>query len=214
MALMVHEGSITALGLAGAKSMISSTVTRERRAASTTSFCTPTIPSSSTLPRRVRALRVNDGHIRPVRRHACQALAGEGAIYEADVRIHGWQIGAQVAAEEGAGHARRAGRVGVRHSGVAVLFDFERVRPIVLDRIPQAVQWADAGISAPGEHQLARASAADHLVVEQVRGHADQGQIAALLADNLVTGGERNQVGEAFERHRVAVVDEFGDGIF
>jgi len=44
-------GRITALGLRGPKSStISSTVTIERFAASTASFCTPTIPSRRTLP--------------------------------------------------------------------------------------------------------------------------------------------------------------------
>ena len=53
MAVTVHDGSTTALGLVrGSASTTSSTVTSERLAASTASFCTPTMPSSSTLPSR------------------------------------------------------------------------------------------------------------------------------------------------------------------
>ena len=49
----VQAGMITALKLRGPKSStISSTVTSDRLAASTTCFCIPTIPSSSTLPAR------------------------------------------------------------------------------------------------------------------------------------------------------------------
>ena len=52
------------------------------------------------------------------------------------------------------------------------------------------MQRADAGIAAPGEHELVDAAHADELVVDQVRRHADQRQALALLADHLVAGGE------------------------
>ena len=84
-------------------------------------------------------------------------------------------------------------------------------RPAVLDRIAQPMQRADAGIAAPREGQLARAAHADHLVVDQVRRHADQVQVAPALADDLVPGGERDQVGEAFQRDARAVGDVRGD---
>src|SRR5690606_3870100 len=74
--------------------------------------------------------------------------------------------------------------------------------------ITLAVQRADTGVAAPGEDQLLRAASADHLVVDQVRGHADQGQIPLALADDLVAGSEGNQVGEAFQRNGVAIIDE------
>ena len=53
MAVTVQCGSTQALNDLGPRSStISSTVTSERLAASTASFCTPTMPSSSTLPAR------------------------------------------------------------------------------------------------------------------------------------------------------------------
>ena len=87
---------------------------------------------------------------------------------------------------------------------MAVFFDLERPRPAAFDRIAQTVQRPDARVSAPREHQLARAAAADHLVVEQVRRHPNERQIADPLADDLVTGRERDQVRETFERNAIA----------
>ncbi len=114
----------------------------------------------------VGLLRVNDRHVRPMRRHRRQLLARERTSDELDVRVHLREIGSEVAAEEGGRHAGGAGGVGVRHGGVAVLFDLERPRPAPLDGVAQAMERSDAGIAAPGEHQLARAAAADHLVVQ------------------------------------------------
>src|SRR5207253_1992512 len=42
---------------------------------------------------------------------------------------------------------------------------------------------------------------------------ADELEVAATLAEHLVAGRERDQVGEALERHRVAVPDEGGDRV-
>ena len=40
-----------------------------------------------------------------------------------------------------------------------------------------------------------------------------QGQVALALADDLVAGGERDEVGEPLDRDGVAVADELGDGV-
>ena len=53
----------------------------------------------------------------------------------------------------------------------------------------------------------------DHLVVNQVRSHADQSQIPAALPDDLVPRGERDQVGEAFQRDLVAVAHVAGHSV-
>ena len=88
--------------------------------------------------------------------------------------------------------------------GVAVLLDLERARPAVLDRVAEAVQRADAGIAAPREDVSLRAQPdADQLVVDDVGRHPDEVQVTPPLADDLVAGGERDEVGEALERRRV-----------
>ncbi len=60
----------------------------------------------------------------------------------------------------------------------------------ILDRVAQASQQTDPGIAGEGEDQLAgRSPMPDHLVVDHVRRHADQGEIAAALADRLMGRG-------------------------
>ena len=88
-----------------------------------------------------------------------------------------------------------------------MLFQFELVRPAVLDGVSQAMQRADAGIAAPRKNQLGDAAHADELIVNEVRGHADQREPFAALTDDLVAGGMRNEMGEALKRDGVAIAD-------
>src|SRR3979490_3522680 len=83
----------------------------------------------------------------------------------------------------------------------------ERARPAILDRVAHAVARADAWIAGPEKHRLVGAAHADELVIDQVGRHADQREAPAALADDLVAGGVRNEMGEAFHRERVAVAD-------
>ena len=75
------------------------------------------------------------------------------------------------------------------------------------------VQAADARVAEPGEDELARHAGADHLVVDDVRRHADERQVAAALADDLVAGREADEVREALDGDAVAVPDERRDRI-
>ena len=52
---------------------------------------------------------------------------------------------------------------------------------------------------------------ADELIVDQIRGHADHGEIAFALPYDLVPRGERDQVREPFQGDRVAVANRFAD---
>ena len=88
-----------------------------------------------------------------------------------------------------------------------MLKNLDLIRPAFLNRIAQAVQRAHAGITAPGEDHLFSAARANHLIVDDIRGHADQRQVTLLLADHFVTGGKRNQVGKTFHGHGGAVLD-------
>jgi hypothetical protein len=81
----------------------------------------------------------------------------------------------------------------------------------VLDRVAQPVKRADAGVASPRERELARAAGADQLVVDDVRRHPDEREVAPALTDQLVAGRVRNQVREAFERDDVAVAHELRD---
>jgi len=153
-------------------------------------------------------LRVQDRDIGSERRNECK----RGVRERAGQCLHGrtlnaCEIGRGIAAHEPTRQAARARLVGHRHLGVCEFCELERLRPAALDRIAQAMERADAGISTPGEGQPRRATHADQLVVYQVWRHADQVQAAALLADDLVPGGKGNQVSEALERNARAILD-------
>ena len=75
------------------------------------------------------------------------------------------------------------------------------------------MQRAHAGIPGPRKHQLAGASRADHLIVDQVRGEARQREVAPPLADDLVARGEADEVGEPLDDDGVAVVDKARDRV-
>ena len=161
----------------------------------------------------VGVLGVDDRDVRVERRHGRQLLAGERAGDRGDRAGVVDEIGAEVAAQHGERQSRGAGGVAVGHPGVAVLLDLQRPRPAVLDGVAEAVQRADAGVATPREDHPGDAPGADQLVVDDVRGHPHDGEVTPALADDLVAGGDRDQVGEPLQGHRVAVVDELGDGV-
>ena len=88
------------------------------------------------------------------------------------------------------------------------------LRPAVL--VPRRGSGAASrrpGLPPQENTSFSRRAHADQLVVDQVGRHADQRQVLAALADRLVAGGERDQVGEALEGDRVAVADDLLDGL-
>ena len=173
--MIAQPGITTAPGRGSSSSTISSTVTIDRAEASTTSFWTPVIPQSWTLPVPVGLLRVDDPDVRPDRGHRRELLARERALDPRHARPRR-QIGAAVAAQHPEGQVRRACRVCRRHPGVRVLLELERRRPAVLDRVAEAVQRADARVAAPREDELPRAAGADQLVVDRCRASSGQRQ--------------------------------------
>jgi len=82
----------------------------------------------------------------------------------------------------------------------------------VLDGVAEAVKGTHPGISAPGEDQLSGAASADELIVDDVRGHANQSEVFAVLTDDFVSGGEGNEVSKAFHGDGVAVMEMSADG--
>ena len=161
----------------------------------------------------VGAERVDDRYVRADCRHGCQHLPGIGTGERADRGVHAGKVDALVAPENGKGQIGGAGLIGVGHRGVGMLLERERRRPVVLHRVAHAVQRSDAGIAAPGKDQPVGGAHADQLIVDQIRGHADERQVLPALADHLMAGGERDEMGEAFHGHRVAVAQIGGDGV-
>ena len=86
---------------------------------------------------------------------------------------------------------------------MGVLLDSERSREIALDRPPDSVQRADAGVAEPAEDELSGGSGGHHLVHQEIRREADQGEIPPPLPDDFVARGKGDQMGEPLEDHRV-----------
>src|ERR1700730_14290380 len=97
-----------------------------------------------------------------------------------------------------------------------MLDDRQRRGPVRRDRLPQPMQRADTRISTPGKSQSARAPHPDHLVIDQVRRHADEMEVAPLLSDDLVPGGVRDEMCESFQGNTLPVMhvapDRIGQG--
>ena len=156
---------------------------------------------------------MDDGDIGPDRRHRRQHLPGIGAGHGFDLGIDLGQIGAEIAAEGGEGQVCGPRLIGIGHGGMGMLLDGQGPRPAVLDGVAHAVERAHPGIAAPGEDQLLRRPHADELVIDDVRRHAHQSEAAALLADQLMPGGIRDQMGEALQGDDIAVADIGRDGL-
>src|SRR5690606_14535922 len=114
----------------------------------------------------VGLLRVDHGDVRTHAWHCRQLLAGEGAVDELDHRVDLRQIGAEVGTQHRERQAGGAGDIGIGQIGVAVLFDFQQLRPLLFHRVAQTMQGTDTGVSAPGENQLLRTAGADQQVID------------------------------------------------
>lgn len=202
----------TAPGRGSSRSTTSSTVTIDRDDASTVSFCTPVMPQSWTLPSRSACcawMMPTSGR--------CAGTAASSSPVNGHVivatRVRRGQISAAVTAQNAERQVRRGRRIRGRHARVRVLLELELPRPVVLDRVPQAVQRADARVAAPREDELAGAGGSDQLVVDHVRRHPHKRQVAPLLPDKLVPRRVRNQAREALESDGVPISHEFRDGL-
>ena len=129
------------------------------------------------------------------------------------MRVGLGQVGLEVGAQREEGQVHGARRVAPDHAEVAVLLHLEWGGIVVLDPPTDGVQATDARIAEPAEDELAGHAGADHLVVDDVRRHARQRQVALPLADDLVAGREADEVREALDGHGVAVADQVRDRV-
>jgi hypothetical protein len=93
-----------------------------------------------------------------------------------------------------------------------VLLELHLVRHGVLVGVAEAEQGPDAGFR-PREDQLVGTAHTDHLIVDDVGRHADQGEVADPLADDLGPGRVRDEVGKALCRQRATRPDVAPDGL-
>src|SRR5262249_45244149 len=91
------------------------------------------------------------------------------------------------------GHTERGGLQRQRDGEVRVVLDLERPRDPLLERPAEAVARAVLDVADPGRHHPAGAAGRDELVEADVGDGADEREVAAALADQLVGGGEGNE---------------------
>jgi hypothetical protein len=96
---------------------------------------------------------MDDRHIRLERGDSRQTLAREGARDGANALRVLEQVRADVRAQHGEGQARSSPDVSVRETRRRMLLELEGLRPSLLDRVPQPMETADAGIAAPREDE-------------------------------------------------------------
>ena len=105
------------------------------------------------------------------------------------------------------GYKRQAGRPGLQagdHAEVGIFFPFQTAG---FQLAAHDAQRADARIAHIGKDDLAGAAGRHHLIVDQVGGGAGQHQVFAPLADDLMPGGKRDQMGKPGRINAVTVVD-------
>jgi hypothetical protein len=165
------------------------------------------------VPRLIRLLRVDDADVGTERLHRRQLLTGKGA---GDARDRGRLLGQLrpgVTPEHPERDVCRPRGIAGSHARVRVLVELQRRRPAGLDCVSEPVERANAGVAAPGEDERVGTAHPDHLVIDDVRRHAHEGQLAPALPNQLVTRGMRDEVREALERHDVTVVDQLAHGL-
>src|ERR1051326_7442399 len=94
-----------------------------------------------------------------------------------------------------------------------VLFNRKRDGHTFFDGAPQAMQRTYPRIAHVAKDELACYPCCDHLIIDEIRGHADKRQIATALANDLVPGGEADEGSEAFDSHGHAIMYICSNGL-
>src|SRR3546814_12972980 len=89
-----------------------------------------------------------------------------------------------------------------------MLIKFELIGPMMFNSIAEPMQRTDTGIAAPGKHQPISTAHADHLVVDDVGRHTDQGEVASFLTNDLMRCPNGDQMCKTFESNALAIADE------
>ena len=81
----------------------------------------------------------------------------------------------------------------------------------MLDSPAQFVERSGRAVGHEGGDQTGEAVGAEKLVDDDIAGHARQGEVREFLSDDLVRGGDRHEVAEAFQRDGVPIVEMGAD---
>ena len=192
----------------------SSTTTMTRSAAKAASFWQPSRPQTWVSPAASARWAWTIVDVRAERRDGVHGPVAVRRLDRPDERVRHRQVGLEVAPEREERQVHRArpctgrpSRSGCTPPARAAPGSASSIRRRIAPSPPTP------GIAEPAEDELAGDARGDHLVVDDVRRHAGQGQVAPALADDLVPGREADEVGEALDGHGVAVAHEVGDRV-
>ena len=191
----------------------SSHTTITRRAAKAASFWQPSSPHTWASPSAVARCTWMMATSGLSGRHGVHRLPVVRPGHGDDAGVGRRQVAAGVGAQREEGEAGRPGGVAADHPEVAVLLDLEGRRVGVLDAPPDGVQRPRPRVAHPREHQAGDDPGGHQLVADHVGGEPAQGEVAPSLPDQLVPGGVADEMGEALDRHGVAVGDQPADGL-
>src|SRR5438105_4550426 len=162
----------------------------------------------------IGSLCLDNCHIRVERGHHGHFAIPIGAFDKLNLLINTGHVGAKVAAQREEREASCSSHVAPHHAIMGVLLKLKWSGNALFDGTTQAMQWANTGVAQVAEHHLARYACRDHLIVDQVRRHPNQCQVAAVLTYDLMASGKTDEGSKAFNSNRHAVMDILGDRLF
>jgi len=94
------------------------------------------------------------------------------------------------------------------HREIGPIFIFKSA---VLNGAAKGVTEANAGISKITEDDFSDSPPGDHLIEQDIRARATNGQVSQLLPKDFMAKGERHTMSKPTNKHCVAVADVFAD---
>src|SRR2546421_11926598 len=166
------------------------------------------------VPLLIGPLCLDNCHIGVEWGHHCHFSIPIGAFNKLNLLINTWHVRAKVASQREEREASCSGNVAPYHAIMGVFFKFKGSGNAFFDGTTKAMQWANAGDAQVAEHHLPRYACRHHLIIDQVRRHPNQRQVAAVLANDLMSSGKTDEGSKAFYGNRHPVMDILGDRLF
>ena len=161
----------------------------------------------------VGSLRVDNRDIGIEWGHHGNAPIAIGTFDALDEAVHTRHIRACVAPQRKERQPRCPGGVPAHHSVMGIFFEVERSGDALLYGAAYTMQRPHAWIAQVAKHQLTRRARCYHLIVNQIGRHADKGEVAPALADNLMPGREADESREALDGDGQAIAHVGSDGL-
>jgi len=154
--------------------------------------CQSQVAPQVSVPLPVGSLHVDDGDVGPERAHRQDVRAAKWVGELAYPGMVPHDIAAKAGEGGQIGHAHGSSLQCEADAEVAVVFHRQRSRDAMLECATECVPRATCDVAYPGRDHPSHGAGANQLVKGHVGDRADQGQVFALLADDLVDRCERD----------------------